>query len=120
MHCPSRAITWTYQQAPAAPWQELLFTAAQTWYGTVRRSWPLLPMSKRKTPTSSSEPTLTLISEQRPLAEQRRLDGTIGRVRVTIELLDDTLLTGWLEEADGQMKCARPPPHPTAVCAVLT
>ena len=77
-------------------------------------------MSKRKTPTSSSEPTLTLISEQRPLAEQRRLDGTIGRVRVTIELLDDTLLTGWLEEADGQMKCARPPPHPTAVCAVLT
>ena len=67
-------------------------------------------MSKRKTPTSSSEPTLTLISEQRPLAEQRRLDGTIGRVRVTIELLDDTLLTGWLEEADGQMKCARPPP----------
>mmetsp|Transcript_2333 Transcript_2333/g.7209 ORF Transcript_2333/g.7209 Transcript_2333/m.7209 type:complete len:150 (+) Transcript_2333:36-485(+) len=60
-------------------------------------------MSKRKTPTSSSEPTLTLISEQRPLAEQRRLDGTIGRVRVTIELLDDTLLTGWLEEADGQM-----------------
>ena len=35
MHCPSRAITWTYQQAPAAPWSE---AAAPTCshFGTVQ------------------------------------------------------------------------------------
>ena len=27
MHFLSRAITWTHQQAPAAPWHKVLFTA---------------------------------------------------------------------------------------------
>ena len=42
MHCPSRAITWTHQQAPAAPWSRgVVHTwasihAAQYWGGSVQ------------------------------------------------------------------------------------